>query len=46
MSIVRSKYYGIIRGATVGISFFFADRFDDFPFNVSNAVFNYCIFYS
>lgn len=22
MSIVRSKYYGIIRGATVGISFF------------------------
>ena len=45
MSIVRSKYYGIIRGATVGISFF-ADRFDDFPFNVSNAVFNYCIFYS
>ena len=44
MGIVRSKYYGIMRGITVGISFFSADCPDDLSRNVSDEIFHYCVF--
>ena len=44
MGIVRSKYYGIIRGVTVGISFFFTDWPDDFSGDVFDEIFNHCVF--
>ena len=45
MGIVRSKYYGIIRGVTVGISFFFTDWPDDFSGDVFDEIFNHCVFH-